>query len=742
MSTATPEPPRRRDRRTVWACRAALALVLVAAFLLRARDARYVFVGDRVVVPGYDTHYHLRRIQKAVAAFPRVPAFDAYVNYPEGADIYWPAGFDMGLAAVARLAGLRPWSAGVERLCAWAIPVLGVALVAATCWLGALWRGRGTGLVAAALLAVVPAAVSVSAVGRVDHDVAAILCATLAFGCCVAGLRAAARRWRMGWSCAGGLLLGGGLWVWPGAIVFVLLAAAFFVTRSLVRADERPALDVPFGVQWTAAAVIVGLCTLSASARPRAVTHLFLSGFHMALAVAGAASLILLWLALRGTMGRGLRRRLLAAGLQIVFVALVAVAVPGLLRALSGAASFVGATADVTVSTTGEGIGLFERGVHGVMADLTWVTAALPVALVVVAWRGLGSRRAPGDWLVMVWAVAGVALAAGQRRFAAVLAVPMALCVGGTATWLWALAGAWRGRRRAAGRLAVVLAVAVGAAAPLGRWQGRAFAPNWELRAILPALEWLRGQAPPAGVRDDFATRPAYGVMAFWHYGHWLNYVAEQASIACPFGNTEQHQRGLARSQEFFGARSEAEAAALCSRLGVRYVLSPQLPVPLLVAQAGLDPRRLYQQQVMATSLHLWRGLRAPGRPGPLQHFRLVGEFDAAWPSGAPYSTRLFEFVRGARVRGRAPGRGRVELRLELFDDAGHTLRYEVTAAANETGDFECRVPYATQGGATRYRARGPAHVWWSDGAVGKRARVTIPDAAVQSAGTVRCDLL
>ena len=713
--------------------------MLLAAFMLRARDARYVFDGERVLVPGHDPHYHMRRIQHAVARWPAVPARDGWVNAPEGAEIYWPAGFDLALATLARVAGARAWTAQVERWCGWAMPVLGLGVVAATYWLGAQWRGRGTGLVAALAVAVAPMAISVSAVGRVDHDVAALLCAAVAYGCLLASLSARGRVGGLAWAAGGGAMLAAGLWVWPGAIAFVVLAGAFFVVRALV--DDSPS-EPAVAAMGSAAVLATLVCTLSASAKPGALSHLFLSGFHIILCWAGAVSQIMVYVVFRVWRPRRLRVAVVLGSLLVLAAAVAAVVA----RGLGGAGSFVSATADVTVSTTGEGIGLFDRGVQGVAADLSWAALAVPVGLVLCVWRGAGGRRRAGDWLVALWLVASVVLAAGQRRFAAMLSVPMGLCLGELAVWLYALAGLAGGPRRRLVRLALVVGAAVALATPAGRWTVRPYAPNWELRTLLPALEWLRDEAPVPGDARDFAARPRYAVMAFWHYGHWLTYVAGQANVACPFGNTAEHQRGLARSQAFFGARTEAAAAELCSRLGVRYVLSAHLPVPLLVQQAGLDPRRLAQQRVMATSLHLWRGLRAPSGRGPLERFRLVAEFEGPWPPTLaarmrePCRTLVFECVRGAVVSGLARPGAEVRLRVDLSDSDGRTLRYARAARADATGSYRLRVPYATEGAASRYRAAGDAHVTWSDGPHERRAQVAIPEAAVQSGGIVRCE--
>ena len=43
-----------------------------------------------------------------------------------------------------------------------------------------------------------------------------------------------------------------------------------------------------------------------------------------------------------------------------------------------------------------------------------------------------------------------------------------------------------------------------------------------------------------------------------------------------------------------------------------------------------------------------------------------IAEFEAAWPDGRPYSTRIFEFVPGAQLVGRTAGRGTVRVLWQL----------------------------------------------------------------------------
>jgi asparagine N-glycosylation enzyme membrane subunit Stt3 len=415
---------------------------------------------------------------------------------------------------------------------------------------------------------------------------------------------------------------------------------------------------------------------------------------------------------------------------------------PGVWREVGGGAAFMGRGADLVVSSAGEARGLLGDGLEGAAGRLTWMAVAFPLAVALVAWGALRRRAAAGDWLVVVWAVVAAGLAWSQGRFAVYLSVPLALCLGALACGLWEAAARCQSRTRRLCRASLVLVAVAAAGSPWTRWGRRVELPRWELSRVLPALDWLRTESAPGGAIDDFATPPPYAVMAHWHYGHWLTYVAERANVACPFGNTAQHRLGLERYCAFFGARSEDAAAELCEQLGVRYILSTDFFLPVVLVDLGLDPRRFREADLMATSLQLRRGLRAPGSREPLTRFRLVAEFVGILPGGEQLATRLFEFVPGARVAGKAPGRGRVELTLTLADARGETLVYRVSTRANEGGGYTLRVPYSTAAGRSPFRAPGPARVRWTDAGHERSARVAIQESDVLSARVVPCDLL
>ncbi|NQT89180.1 hypothetical protein HQ560_20590, partial [bacterium] len=537
-----------------------LTAIAAAALLLRSSGAGHVISDARVLFPGTDAYYHMRRIHKTLDDYPHAPTFDAYVNYPEGAAIYWPAGFALPLATAARLAGCEAWSLEAERFCAWSIPVLGTLGVLAVCWLGVAWRGWFAGLAAAALAAVIPALVSRSLVGRVDHDVAFILTSTLAFACCITGLRMRSRLNRVALGLLGGGFLAWSLWIWPGSVLFLPVIPLACAAHALLGGGKS---EMQVVVPLMLLACLASLALALAQPGILSQSHLLIATF------CGLSPL--LCLAVSAGVGPTLGRR--GAHLILGHLALAAVS----LLVLSGSAdelrflaAFATGQADTVVAQAGEARPLFSDGLVPAVRQLTWAVAALPVAALLLLWHAR-RRGAPfADWLVLWWLALTTGAALLQHRFAACLAVPMSLVLGAGLSWTWRAA---RAASREVGPILHLGAAAVFVAACLpsdaARWAlGR---PETELSRVLPALEWLRANAP-AGDVTDFRARPAHAVAAHWHYGHWLTTLGAQANVACPFGNAPQHQLGLERVRRIFGAKTEADAATVCRELGVRFI--------------------------------------------------------------------------------------------------------------------------------------------------------------------------
>ena len=111
-----------------------------------------------------------------------------------------------------------------------------------------------------------------------------------------------------------------------------------------------------------------------------------------------------------------------------------------------------------------------------------------------------------------------------------------------------------------------------------GSSQGR-FAPS---DAWCESLSWLRDNTPDPFGNPDFYyelyepppgrqaydyPESAYGVLAWWDYGHWITRVARRIPVANPF------IQGVAGPSRFFTAQDETSANRIMDELGSKYVI-------------------------------------------------------------------------------------------------------------------------------------------------------------------------
>ena len=104
-----------------------LWLVLALAGYTRLANLEGTFAQGKVFFGGLDSYYHVRRITLAVEHYPAVPTSDAYVNYPDGARLDWPVGFDLAAASLVKLAQVfAPGQRTLEVVLTFINPALGV----------------------------------------------------------------------------------------------------------------------------------------------------------------------------------------------------------------------------------------------------------------------------------------------------------------------------------------------------------------------------------------------------------------------------------------------------------------------------------------------------------------------------------------------------------------------------------------------------------------------------------------
>lgn len=269
-------------------------------------------------------------------------------------------------------------------------------------------------------------------------------------------------------------------------------------------------------------------------------------------------------------------------------------------------------------------------------------------------------------------------------------------------------------------------------------------------------LKWLKENAPDPGV-DYYAfygepefepatngIQPynypdsAYGVMSSWDLGHMITYYSHRIPNANPF------QEGLGRITDetvlpgeatFFIEPDENKAVAYLNELKTKYVISDYGGAVGFGAFAGKvewaqdDTKNYYLQEgenkgattryydkSIAVRLHLFDGRDWYKKDEDgnnieesyvehLNHFRLVYESKTTAAAGYfdnPQKddvklVKIFELVKGAKIKGKAPENTIVEIAASITTNQGRKFTYkQITTSKN--GQFEFIVPYSTYG--------------------------------------------
>jgi dolichyl-diphosphooligosaccharide--protein glycosyltransferase len=108
-----------------------------------------------------------------------------------------------------------------------------------------------------------------------------------------------------------------------------------------------------------------------------------------------------------------------------------------------------------------------------------------------------------------------------------------------------------------------------------------------------PDFYYEHYEPPPSGESYKYP-ESAYGIMAWWDYGHMITRVAHRIPVSNP------HQYGAADAAQFFTSQDESSANKICDRLGVRYVIVDNDTSTIkfhggIVTFAGHSPEKFFE---------------------------------------------------------------------------------------------------------------------------------------------------
>lgn len=226
-------------------------------------------------------------------------------------------------------------------------------------------------------------------------------------------------------------------------------------------------------------------------------------------------------------------------------------------------------------------------------------------------------------------------------------------------------------------------------------------------RSLVDVGRWLRDNTPETAGYLDAREVPEYGILSAWSLGHVLRYEAQRPMVRDGFGD-DVGPEGYERGRAYFHSSEEAEGGAILERLRARYVVV----WPLAWEGERVDRESLFRRLYFHDGSEV-----APAVPALARH-RLVYESDRVPMEGFPDGPtfKVFEYVAGARISGRAPPETNIEVQLPLWTPRGRYWVYQASGVADAQGRYALRLPYATRGGPPSVRTHASYTVsCWRD---------------------------
>jgi len=636
------------------------ALLLLALWVRLVDSHAFLAVGGLL---DQESHLNARRMTEALRCFPALPPVrEPLFDHPHGVVLDLPPGLPYLGAAAAWLAGLTADGDQVGRLGTLLGALFGALGAVAGAWLTWRYVSLPWAFTAGLVLALWPAHVEYTRVGRLTPLVLMPLLLLLAVVCCFRAVHGRTRHWIRP-ALLAGLLLGAMAWVWAGALLPITLLG---LGLAVGVGTERPVVPT---ILATALLSSAPLCL--AAPGPRTL--------HLLLFLAGMlATALVRWL---GRHRLGLTARTAA----VAGAALLLVVLPLLLPGLEGWRQALG------LGGLQGRRSLIDIGPTSIVTLLTYLPLALPLLVGLACSTRLDRPRRVELDLLTLWAgallVAGVI---GVHLMPLALALAAPLCGLGAAELARRLVH--RLRQRARWSLVRLVRPATGLGVICLLWPAADYLTEPRLRlAPAPDLGPVEAAARLRGAQ-------AGAVMAPLETSATLVDLAHTATVGTVAVELDRGNRDTAT---FFTLQDQQKAWGLLHRRAIRQVMATPFSVPNYATYLRLLGRRAerlamfhFHRRTMAVRLFHDLGTGVQLRGEYLPAINWLQHWWESRPRMESQPTHLFRVVEGARLEGLVPPHAVVILRLDLVTGRGRPFEYQDRRRANARGEIRFRLPY------------------------------------------------
>ncbi len=602
---SVPESVPGADRIDEWYHLPVLLVLLAFMFWTRTHQWQRFLRDGTVYFSGNDAWYHLRMVVYTVHNWPATMPYDPWTHFPVGTSVgQFGTLFDQLVATAALVVGLgSPTHQQIALTLLFAPAVFGTLVVFPAYVIGRRMGGKFAGLLGVLVLALTPGSfLRRGVVGFADHHVAETLFMGLTMLSLMVAVSVAedekpiyelfrARDWDavrrpVIWSVLTGVTFALYLWTWPPGIFLAAVLGGFFAIKLAADYLRGTSPDHVATVGVISMATVGVLSLLTIQQPTMASTRLTLLQPFLAFAVAAGCA-FMAGLA-RQWNARSLPRYnypVAVVGVGVVLLGLMALLLPGTFDYMvSQFLRVFGYDVAAAARTVGEAQPIpLSRAAGFFVSSFGLAYFAAAVGGAIGVWKVAKGRERGQVLLVVVWLVFMTAATFTQRRFEYYLVLPVTALTAYLAGYVLEvidLRAASRIREIEAYQVMTVFAILLVVTGPFVVFSGptlasvqsadRASNPgsvtNWD-----PTLRWMANETPEPGTyggggepmqyygsyehTDDFEYPDgAYGVMAWWDYGHWITTRGERIPNANPF------QQGANNAADYLLAANETTA--------------------------------------------------------------------------------------------------------------------------------------------------------------------------------------
>ena len=422
-----------------------LILCGISLYIRIAYQYDQVFVDGAVWFQGVDAWYHMRLVDNLLQHFPHRIFFDPYTFYPHGDYLGWPPFFDLIVAGSIKLfGGANPSHHTIDVIAAFIPPVMGTLTILPVYFIGKELFSRWAGLMAAALLVVLPGEfLHRSLLGFTDHHMAESLFSTTTILFLILAIKNARERklafkhiknrnWKvltrpLIYTLLSGVFLALYLLSWVGGLMFVFILFAWIIVQFIVDHLQSKSTEY-LCITGTLTFIIASILFLPALYSTRISAMQYTS-----LAIAIATPLLL------GGISKLMNKKglkplyfpLILVGLAAAALALFYIAEPSLLNSMINRFYiFIPKSRSLTIQ---EATPLF-LSLQGFTGLVAWTNfgPSFYLSIFILGWLiYLSIKNRQFEWtLFLLWCIVMLAAVLGQRRFSYYYAINAALLTG------------------------------------------------------------------------------------------------------------------------------------------------------------------------------------------------------------------------------------------------------------------------------------------------------------------------